>query len=150
MLIKIKDRVKEILCNKLDVYKRQDEQRMRKLIKDFLVAKGFSILEAENGEKALEVFEENKNKINLIPVSYTHLNQEKIYKILFKATSETLQELAKDEKYLGGEIGFFSILHPALIPGSEAFAQFGDTYIRLVTVSVGIMSIVAQCFDGFP
>ncbi len=38
-------------------------------------------------------------------------NQEKIYKILFKATSETLQELAKDEKYLGGEIGFFSILH---------------------------------------
>lgn len=43
-----------------------DEQRMRKLIKDFLVAKGFSILEAENGERALEVFEENKNKINLI------------------------------------------------------------------------------------
>lgn len=38
-------------------------------------------------------------------------NQEKIYKILFKASAETLQELAKDEKYLGGEIGFFSILH---------------------------------------
>ena len=43
-----------------------DEQRMRKLIKDFLVAKGFSILEAENVERALEVFDENKNKINLI------------------------------------------------------------------------------------
>ena len=43
-----------------------DEQRRRKLIKDFLVAKGYSILEAEDGEKALEVFEENKNKINLI------------------------------------------------------------------------------------
>ena len=43
-----------------------DEQRMRKLIKDFLVAKGYSILEAEDGEKALEVFENNKNKINLI------------------------------------------------------------------------------------
>ena len=43
-----------------------DEARMRKLIKDFLVAKGYSILEAEDGEKALEVFEENKNKINLI------------------------------------------------------------------------------------
>ena len=38
-------------------------------------------------------------------------NQEKIYKIMFKASAETLQELAKDEKYLGGEIGFFSILH---------------------------------------
>ena len=43
-----------------------DEARMRKLIKDFLAAKGFSILEAEDGEKALEVFEENKNKISLI------------------------------------------------------------------------------------
>ena len=43
-----------------------DEQRMRKLIKDFLIAKGYSILEAEDGEKALEVFEENKNRITLI------------------------------------------------------------------------------------
>ena len=43
-----------------------DEQRMRKLIKDFLVAKGYSILEAEDGEKALEAFENNKNKISLI------------------------------------------------------------------------------------
>ncbi len=43
-----------------------DEQRMRKLIKDFLKAKGYSILEAEDGEKALEVFEENKNKISII------------------------------------------------------------------------------------
>ena len=43
-----------------------DEQRMRKIIKDFLRAKGFSILEAEDGEKALEVFEENRNKISLI------------------------------------------------------------------------------------
>ena len=43
-----------------------DEQRMRKLIKDFLVAKGYSILEAEDGEKALQVFEENSEKISLI------------------------------------------------------------------------------------
>ena len=43
-----------------------DEQRMRKLIKDFLVAKGYSILEAGDGEKGLEVYEENKNKISLI------------------------------------------------------------------------------------
>lgn len=43
-----------------------DEARMRKLIKDFLLQKGYSILEAEDGEKALEVFEENKNKIGII------------------------------------------------------------------------------------
>ena len=43
-----------------------DESRMRKLIKDFLQAKGFNILEAGDGEEALKVFEENKNKITLI------------------------------------------------------------------------------------
>ena len=40
-----------------------DESRMRKLIKDFLAVKGFSILEAEDGEKALQVYEENSQKI---------------------------------------------------------------------------------------
>lgn len=43
-----------------------DESRMRKLIKDFLTAKGYSVLEAENGEKALQIFEENQTKISLI------------------------------------------------------------------------------------
>ena len=43
-----------------------DELRMRKLIKDFLSAKGYSILEAEDGEKGLEIYEENKNRISLI------------------------------------------------------------------------------------
>ena len=43
-----------------------DESRMRKLIKDFLTVKGYNILEAEDGEKALQIFEENAEKINLI------------------------------------------------------------------------------------
>lgn len=43
-----------------------DEARMRKLIKDFLAQKDFNILEAEDGEKALKVYNDNKNKINLI------------------------------------------------------------------------------------
>ncbi len=43
-----------------------DESRMRKLIKDFLKAKQYTILEAEDGERAVEVFEENKDKINLV------------------------------------------------------------------------------------
>ena len=43
-----------------------DESRMRKLIKDFLVKKEYKILEAVDGEDALKVFEENSNKINLV------------------------------------------------------------------------------------
>ena len=33
-----------------------DEARMRKLVKDFLSVKGFLVVEAENGEQALEMF----------------------------------------------------------------------------------------------
>ena len=43
-----------------------DEDRMRKLIKDFLTNKGYNILEAEDGEKALEVYQQNQSKIMLI------------------------------------------------------------------------------------
>ena len=52
--------------NDLTILIVDDEERMRKLIKDFLVQKNFNILEAEDGEKALKVYSENKNKINLI------------------------------------------------------------------------------------
>ena len=38
-----------------------DESRMRKLVKDFLVKSGYQVLEAENGEQALELFYTNKN-----------------------------------------------------------------------------------------
>lgn len=43
-----------------------DEARMRKLIKDFLLQKDYTVLEAENGEKALDMFEEKKNEIGII------------------------------------------------------------------------------------
>ena len=43
-----------------------DESRMRKLIRDFLIQKDFNIIEAEDGEKAIEIFGKEKDKINLI------------------------------------------------------------------------------------
>lgn len=38
-----------------------DESRMRKLVKDFLVKEGFVVLEASNGEEAVDVFMSTKN-----------------------------------------------------------------------------------------
>lgn len=43
-----------------------DESRMRKLVKDFLKQKNFNIIEAEDGEIALNLFNQNKNRINLV------------------------------------------------------------------------------------
>ena len=52
--------------NDITVLVVDDEARMRKLIRDFLVQKGLSVLEASDGEEALIVYEENKNKIGLV------------------------------------------------------------------------------------
>jgi len=66
-----------------------------------------------------------KRKEDLLPVGYFHVvftipqelnyitltNQKEMYSILFNSVSETLLELSRDEKYLGAEIGFMSILH---------------------------------------
>ena len=52
--------------NNITILVVEDESRMRKLIKDFLAVKGYKILEAADGEKALEVFETEKDKISLI------------------------------------------------------------------------------------
>lgn len=38
-----------------------DEARMRKLVKDFLTVKGFRVIEAEDGEEALDLFFEQKD-----------------------------------------------------------------------------------------
>lgn len=62
---------------------------------------------------------------DLLPIQYFHIvftipdtlkdlclrNPEEMYKLLFKASAETLLELSQDIKYLGGQIGFSSILH---------------------------------------
>lgn len=64
-------------------------------------------------------------KRELLPVRYFHVvftipdslrpialrNQRIFYDLLFKAVSETLQELSKEPKHLGAQIGFIAILH---------------------------------------
>ena len=42
-----------------------DESRMRKLVKDFLVKRDFDVVEAEDGEQAIDIFYEDKS-ISLI------------------------------------------------------------------------------------
>lgn len=43
-----------------------DESRMRKLIKDFLIQKEYKIIEAKDGEEALQIFNDKKDTISLI------------------------------------------------------------------------------------
>jgi putative transposase/transposase-like zinc-binding protein len=61
----------------------------------------------------------------LLPTRYVHVvftlppqlaplvlqNKKVIYDLLFRASAETLLEVARDPKHLGAEIGFFNVLH---------------------------------------
>jgi len=61
----------------------------------------------------------------LLPTRYMHIvftlphrlgplvlqNKKVLYDLLFRTSAETLQEVARDPRHLGAEIGFFSVLH---------------------------------------
>jgi Response regulators consisting of a CheY-like receiver domain and a winged-helix DNA-binding domain len=47
--------------DKLKILVVDDESRMRKLVKDFLVRKDFDVMEAENGEQAIDIFFSKKD-----------------------------------------------------------------------------------------
>jgi len=61
----------------------------------------------------------------LLPTCYAHVvftlphllaplalqNKKTLYGLLFRASAETLLEIARDPKHLGADIGFFSVLH---------------------------------------
>ena len=46
----------ECAMDKLKVLVVDDESRMRKLVRDFLVKKDFDVVEAEDGEQAIDIF----------------------------------------------------------------------------------------------
>lgn len=61
----------------------------------------------------------------LLPTRYVHVvftlpaqlaplalqNKREVYRLLFRASADTLLQVARDERHLGAEIGFFSVLH---------------------------------------
>jgi len=51
--------------DKIKILVVDDESRMRKLVRDFLVKQDYVVLEAENGERAVDIFFSEKN-ISLI------------------------------------------------------------------------------------
>ena len=51
---------------KINILIVDDESRIRKLIKDFLVKYDYSVIEAEDGEKAIEIYKQNSENIDLI------------------------------------------------------------------------------------
>ena len=60
-----------------------DESRMRKLVRDFLVKQNFEVLEAGDGEEALDVFYKNKDiALIILDVMMPKINGYKISRLL--------------------------------------------------------------------
>ncbi len=94
----------------LKVLVADDESRMRKLVKDFLVKDGFVVLEAENGEQAIDMFFSDKDiSLVILDVMMPKLDgwqvcreirsQSKVPIIMLTAKSDERDEL------LGFELG---------------------------------------------
>ena len=49
--------------DKLKILVVDDESRMRKLVKDYLVKNNYSVIEAENGEQAIDIFMGNSQRL---------------------------------------------------------------------------------------
>lgn len=91
--------------DRLKVLVVDDESRMRKLVKDFLVKSGFEVVEAEDGEQAVDVFYADKDisliildvmmpKTNGYDVCRTIRKDSKVPIIMLTAKSEEQDELA--------------------------------------------------------
>ena len=95
---------------KLKILVVDDEARMRKLVRDFLVKQEYEVIEAENGERALEIFQSDEDialiildimmpKIDGWQVCKTIRKESKVPIIMLTAKSEEHDEL------LGFELG---------------------------------------------
>lgn len=93
-----------ILMDKLKILVVDDESRMRKLVKDFLMKSNFEVIEAEDGSQALDIFFEVKDialiildvmmpKMNGMEVCKEIRNYSKVPIIMLTARGEERDEL---------------------------------------------------------
>ena len=87
-----------------------DESRMRKLVKDFLCKKGYEVLEAANGEEAIDIFvEENDVALLILDVMMPKMDGWQVCREIRKLSQVPIVMLTAkgDEKdeLLGFELG---------------------------------------------
>ena len=140
-----------------------DEARMRKLVKDFLAIKGFIVLEAEDGEEALKIFDSNKDiKLILLDVMMPKLDgfetlevirqYSKVPVMMLTARSEERDEL-KGYK-LGVDEYITKPFSPKiLVARVEALLRrtMGESEEKLVAGAIEIDKVARSVFiDGKP
>lgn len=87
----------------------EDEERMRKLLKDYFKNSGFNVLEAENGIEALKVFKENKIDLLILDIMMPYMDGFTVCNEIRKNAETPIIILTakgeEEDKLLGYELG---------------------------------------------
>ncbi|EDS78409.1 response regulator transcription factor [Clostridium massiliodielmoense] len=87
----------------------EDEERMRKLLRDYFNRSEFSVLEAEDGVKALKVFKENSVDIVILDIMIPYLDGWTVCKSIRQNSKVPIIMLTakgeEEDKLLGYELG---------------------------------------------
>ena len=96
--------------NDLKILVVDDESRMRKLVKDFLIKQGYTVIEAENGEEAIEKFYVNKDiALVILDVMMPKMNGWEVCKELRKESKVPIVMLTaksdESDELMGFDLG---------------------------------------------
>ena len=141
-----------MLENKRCILIADDEPKMVRALRDFLRANGFYILEAADGEEALDVFCDNSNVIDMIllDVMMPKLDGLETLKLILESSSlvPVILLTAKGEEYdrLAGkfyadsdEVNVLLTLPIASIDNSISVFTESNIYISLAVLAIGII-----------
>ncbi|MCD3350079.1 response regulator transcription factor [Clostridium botulinum D/C] len=87
----------------------EDEDRMRKLLRDYFKKEGFCVFEGENGIKGLEIFKSNTIDIVILDIMIPYLDGWKVCKNIREVSKVPIVMLTakseEEDKLLGYELG---------------------------------------------
>ena len=123
--------------DKLKIMVVDDESRMRKLVKDFLKKKDFEVIEAADGEEALDIFFKDKSisliicdvmmpKINGFDVVKEIRQYSQVPIIMLTAKGEESNNLSTGEVLKAGGIELDIAAHEVRIDGKEITLSFKE------------------------
>ena len=103
-----------------------DEARMRKLVKDFLSIKGFIVLEAEDGEEALKIFDSNKDiKLILLDVMMPKLDGFETLEVIRQYSKVPVMMLT-EKKLIAGAIEIDKVARSVFIDEKPVDLSFKE------------------------
>ena len=118
-----------------------DEERIRLLIKEYCINENYSVLEAEDGKKALDIIKDNKVDIVILDIMMPNMDGLSAYNEIKKYNIPTIILSARSEEYdklIGFKLGIDDYVTKPFSPKelmarikavTKRFNNLTDTYI---------------------